>query len=145
MRKSLLAILLPIAILCGQQALSQPVTRTISGSVTVNDEHYGYPGGQCNFYRQSFNDLKGGFSIVVKNGKGDILATASAPAGSLIEVSKPAIGRSESLVNCQVTIPKFTVPDSEFYAFELAGRKPIVRSRADLKADKWRLDLAIGQ
>lgn len=126
-----------------QQAIAKPTTRSISGTVLIRDEHYGVPGRGCNFFRKAYNDIKGGFSIVVKNGKGDILATSSAPAGYLVDAGKET-GSGEPLVACQVSIPEFQVPDSDFYAFELAGRKPIVRSRADLASADWKLDLAIG-
>jgi hypothetical protein len=126
-------------------AKSQPITRSISGSLLIVFDHYGYTGKPCNAYNSKpLNDLKFGFPIVVRNGRGDILATSTAPAGSTIEVRKPLVGDKESTVNCEVTIPPFTVPDSEFYAIELAGRKPIVKSRSDLAASGWRLDLSIG-
>jgi hypothetical protein len=128
----------------GSTSLSQSITRSISGSVLILDEHYGFAGKPCNPYRKSFQDLKHGFSIVVRSGKGDVLATTSIPAGSLVETGKE-IGATESLVMCVVTIPKFQVPDSEFYTFELAGRKPVVRSRVELESDKWKLDLTIGR
>jgi hypothetical protein len=146
MIKSIITTLLLTTAIVFAEQQSQAIEKShsISGSVLVNDEHYGIPGKPCNFFRRSFNDIKGGFSIVVKNGKGDILATATSPAGSLVEMTKPAIGTSESTVNCEVPIPAFQVPDSDFYAFELAGRKAIVRSKSEMEANKWRLDLSIG-
>jgi hypothetical protein len=142
--KKPVALLLAVAAsLISGSAFAQSSSHSISGQILVNDPYYGYPGQPCNQYRRGYQDIMQGVSIVVKDGGGDIMASLNTSPGINVDTGVET-NSSESFVVCVVSIPEFQVPDSDFYVFEFGRRGTVTKSRQEMQASNWKLELSIG-
>lgn len=87
--------------------------------------------------QRGFNDIYGGQQIIVKNGKGEIIAVGSLGAG-VRDQEYPEVG-------CHLPIIVDNVPNSDFYQIEIgSGRRGFLTySEKELENKEWSVDIIL--
>ncbi|MEX2253839.1 MAG: zinc ribbon domain-containing protein [Acidimicrobiia bacterium] len=80
-----------------------------------------------------YNDIGPGTEVRVSDEGGTVLATGALGSGKDLEG-----------LGCIYRFSLKTVPDANFYEFEVAHRGGITYSRAKLENQEWRVDLSLG-
>jgi len=88
---------------------------------------------------EGYSDLVFGTTLVVRNGKGNVIATKEIPQGT-----QQYYADYDDVMVCEVTIPEIKLPKAEFYSFTFGDRKELTYSKEQLKKQNWNLDLTIG-
>ncbi len=120
-------------------------TYNLKGSITVVSERQyfgirqgkeGKPGEEC-FMVGPYSDIAEGMKIVVKNGKGEILAIGSMSGGKFNES-----GYTQS--SCTFKFLVNNIPKSDFYIVEGGRRGENQYSFAEMEQSKWNLEYSLG-
>lgn len=153
-----LLVLLVVAVAAGATAYlatgakEDAASRTLTGSVTINnapDDEYGFrfvdqvqnePGGQFAIGKpcsgrtisSGYADLSPGADVVVKNEKGEIIATGALQEGVWIRRA------------CKMSLVVADVPQAKFYEIEVGRRGPQRYSASELTAQGFKLTLTLG-
>jgi len=110
-------------------------TRTVSGSVYLagfdNFSGIGVGEERVCFGTGGFDDLRSGASVRVIDAAGDVIATTRLEGG-----------RAEG-AGCEFTFTA-SVPETDFYEIQVAGRGGPAYSFEDLEAADWTVSLSIG-
>lgn len=120
------------------QVASPDTTHTLQGSVTIVGDWYGddrdinvLEDGACEGYG-GYSDLQAGGNVTVHDGTGAIVATGTLDTGKLV------VG------GCAVPFTIENVPEAPFYSIEIGHRDGYSVSLEELNAERWLLDLTVG-
>src|SRR3569832_507388 len=133
-----------------QSFFSQNNTHSITGTLVINELIYGVEGQFCSG-ENGYDDIEGGRQILVKNNKGEILATGELGQG---EGVKTGIGEKleqtaieaglGTPLKCQFPITIENVPQVDFYTIEIGRRGGMTYTAKDLQQKGWKIELRLG-
>ncbi len=133
-----------------QSLFSQNKTHSITGTLVINELIYGVEGQFCSG-KNGYDDIEGGKQILVKNNKGEILATGELGQGKGVKT-----GLGENLeqtaieaglgtpLKCQFPITIENVPQVDFYTIEIGRRGGMTYTAKDLQQKGWKIELRLG-
>lgn len=106
-------------------------TRTISGKFTLYSSLVWRWDGEC-FGTSGLSDVRGEMDVVVKDGKGEILA-----------IGKTEKGKDVDNATCAFAYKVENVPVRNIYTIEVGRRGSVVFSADELEKKKWVADIAV--
>jgi hypothetical protein len=130
-----LVVLALLAAGCGRE----PPRHRLEGTYIVHgiypQRNYGAP---CSAADAGYPDIRPGTTVVVKDGTGASLGTATLEGGTLRK--GPLRGRDD---DCIFTF-SLRVPERDDYAVAVGRRGVVKYTRAELERANWKADLTIG-
>jgi hypothetical protein len=133
------------------QSVSSPNnTPSITGTLVINKWINGVEGQLCSG-ENGYGDIESGIQILVKNNKGEILATGQLGLGQLVktpvhEIFQDIANESElgTPLTCQFPIDIENIPKADFYTFEIGRRGGITYTAKQLQQQSWKIKLSLG-
>jgi hypothetical protein len=113
---------------------------TITGDLTIHDSGGWFRNQVQCAGSGGFSDLEPGAQVTVKNAKGKTIAVGQVTVGHAGAGS--AIGNFYT--RCVMPLKIKGVPDSSFYAIEVAHRGALTYPKKKLQRAHWRVHLTIG-
>jgi hypothetical protein len=104
----------------------------IKGSLTLRDNFYGEEGNFCSG-GGGYRDIKSGRQVLVKDQKGETLATGELGIGKIISHN-----------HCQFAIEVNGVRKAEFYTIQIGRRGDLTYSYQEMKDKNWELNVSLG-
>jgi hypothetical protein len=104
----------------------------IKGSLTLKDDFYGEVGQFCSG-GGGYSDIQSGRQVLVKDQKGETLATGELGIGKIISYN-----------HCQFAIEVNGVRKAEFYTIQIGRRGDLTYSYQEMKDKNWQLKLSLG-
>lgn len=125
-------------------------THSLTGTLVINELIYGVEGQFCSG-ENGYDDIQGGRQILVKNNKGEILATGELGQGEgvktnlseKLEQTATEAGLGTPL-RCQFPITIENVPQADFYTFEIGRRGGMTYTAKELQQKGWKIELSLG-
>jgi hypothetical protein len=133
-----------------QSSFSQINTHSLTGTLVINELIYGLEGQFCSG-ENGYDDIHSGRQILVKNNKGEILATGELGQGKgvktdfseKLEQTATEAGLGTPLM-CQFPITIENVPQADFYTFEIGRRGGMTYTAKELQQKGWKIELRLG-
>ena len=104
----------------------------IKGSLTLKDDFFGGVGQFCNG-GGGYGDIKSGRQVLVKDHKGETLATGELGIGKIISNN-----------HCQFAIEVNGVRKAEFYTILIGRRGDLTYSYQEMEDKNWELNVSLG-
>ncbi|MBE9216805.1 PASTA domain-containing protein [Plectonema cf. radiosum LEGE 06105] len=116
--------------------ITKPPVYELKGSVRLLDSEIQGTDDYC-YGSGGYSDIKGGMSVTVRDGKGNILATGNTESG----VRPPG---EYSNIQCTFSFNVNNIPKTEFYSVEVGRRGQMNYSYEEMNKQKWELVLSLG-
>ena len=133
-----------------QRLFSQNQTHYITGTLVIDELIYGVEDQFCSG-ENGYDDIESGKQILVKNNKGEILATGELGQGKGV---KTGIGEGleqtaieaglGTPLKCQFPITIENVPQVDFYTIEIGRRGGMTYAAKELQQKGWKIQLRLG-
>ena len=107
-------------------------TRTINGVFRLGSPLVSRRQGEC-FGTKGFSDINGEMAVIVKDGKGEILAVGKTQKGK----------DTDTREICAFSFKIENVPLKNFYSIQVGRRGSVVFSKAELEEKKWVAEISI--
>lgn len=104
----------------------------IKGSLTLKDDFFGGVGQFCNG-KGGYGDIKSGRQVLVKDHKGETIATGELGIGKIISDN-----------HCQFSIEVNGIRKAEFYTIQIGRRGDLTYSYQEMEEKKWELNVSLG-
>lgn len=113
---------------------------TITGSIQIfgQSDSVTSSGDTCSG-AGGYDDIEEGAQVTVKDGDGDLLATADLGPGEVTDEDNS----TDSFTQCDLPFT-VDVPASDFYVIEVSHRGEISYSREELEKKNWKVELSLG-
>ena len=104
----------------------------IKGSLTLKDDFFGGVGQFCNG-KGGYGDIKSGRQVLVKDHKGETIATGELGIGKIISDN-----------HCQFSIEVNGIRKAEFYTIQIGRRGDLTYSYQEMEDKNWELNVSLG-
>ena len=111
---------------------TKPETKLIQGILVLSASSIFHKDGEC-FGMDGFRDLQGELPVVVRDGKGEIVAMSKTQKGKPFE-------REQKICTFDFDVK---VPLRDFYTIAIGSRKPVAVSAESLEKKKWMVGISI--
>ncbi|MEO9126902.1 MAG: hypothetical protein ABI262_19790 [Microcoleus sp.] len=104
----------------------------IKGSLTLKDDFFGEVGQFCDG-RGGYGDIKSGRQVLVKDHKGETIATGELGIGKIISDN-----------HCQFALEVNGIRKAEFYTIQIGRRGDLTYSYQEMEDKNWELNVSLG-
>lgn len=129
------ALALGLFAACGSSpappAAEAPLPTLTIGVATSTDVGYHPPPGQPCVASRRHNDVRVGVPVVVRDGRGEVIATSQLEPGTLADAACVFFAEVRDLAR------------ADFYSFDVGGHQGVTKSYAELLEARWQLGITI--
>jgi hypothetical protein len=134
-----------LALVGGLLLIPGSETHTIRGEILLADTAFAKfeelsievnADGSC-YGTGGYGDMSEGANVVVRNGLGDVIESSQLGQGK-------SEASNETAAFCRFAFAVEDVPDSTFYAIEIAHRGEVNYSMAEMESRNWKVELSLG-